>query len=144
MKQPLNIISSQWKSTGIFMIGGLLIGAGLADCVIAMKSLDLNQIARGLTIFSAGLTIIVVMDNSKTQKQAEKLQNETQLRMDRIEDKLNTIHQFQQIAYSRFLDLKEQMHGHTQSSNSRSEATPKSSASLQSAVPSTSESPSQT
>ncbi|MGG4340531.1 hypothetical protein [Paenibacillus lautus] len=110
MKQPLNIIPEQWKRTGIVTIGGLLIGAGFADCLIAMNSIDLNQIARGLTIFSAGLTILVVMDNSKTQKQTEKLQKETQLRMERIEDKLNALHQSQQITNSQFLEIKELMH----------------------------------
>lgn len=107
MKEPLNIIPEQWKRSGILTIGGLLIGAGLADCVIAMKTFDLNQIARGLTIFSAGLTILVVMDNSKTQKQTEKLQNETQLRLERIETKLDAIHQSQQITNSQYLDIKE-------------------------------------
>lgn len=109
MKEPLNIIPEPWKRTGILTIGGLLIGAGLADCVIAMKTFDLNQTARGLTIFSAGLTILVVMDNSKTQKQAEKLQNETQLRLERIEDKLNAIHQSHQITNSQYLEIKELM-----------------------------------
>lgn len=65
-----NIIPDKWKWTGIVTIGGILIGAGLADCLFAMNQLDLNQIARGLTIFSAGLTIfsagltiLVIMDN---------------------------------------------------------------------------------
>lgn len=109
MKQPLSIIPEQWKRTAIVTIGGLLLGAGFADCVIAMNSLDLNQIARGLTIFSAGLTILVIMDNSKTQKQTEKLQKEMQLRMERIEDKLNAIHLSQQITNTQFLEIKELM-----------------------------------
>ncbi|WP_433938042.1 hypothetical protein [Paenibacillus lautus] len=110
MKQSLSIIPEQWKRTGIVTIGGLLIGAGFADCLIALSSIDLNQIARGLTIFSAGLTILVVMDNSKTQKQTEKLQKETQLRMERIEDKLTALHQSQQLTNTQFLEIKELMH----------------------------------
>lgn len=109
MKQPLSIIPEKWKRTGIVTIGGLLIGAGVADSLIAMNTTDLNQIARGLTIFSAGLTILVIMDNSKTQKETEKLQKETQLRMERIEDKLNTLQQSQQITNSQFLEIKELM-----------------------------------
>lgn len=65
MQEPLNIMPEQWKRMRILTLGGLLIEAGLADCVIAMKTFDLNQIASGSTIFSAGLTILIVMDNSK-------------------------------------------------------------------------------
>ncbi|MFC7679092.1 hypothetical protein [Paenibacillus sp. GCM10028914] len=109
MKQLLNIIPDNWKRTGIVTIGGLLIGAGFADCLIAMNPPDLNQIARGLTVFSAGLTILVIMDNSKTQKETEKIQKETQLRLKKIEDKLDAIHQSQQITNTQYLEIKELM-----------------------------------
>lgn len=107
MKQPLNIILDRWKRTGIVTIGGLLIGAGIADCLIALKQPDLNQIARGLTVFSAGLTILVIMDNSKTQKKTEKIQEETQLYLKKIEDKLDAIHQSQHITNTQYLEIKE-------------------------------------
>ena len=110
MKQTLHIIPDKWKWTGILAIGGLLIGAGFADCLFGIKQLDLNQIARGLTIFSAGLTILVVMDNSKTQKNAEHIQKETQLRLDKLEDKLHAIHQSQHITETQLHEIKELLH----------------------------------
>ncbi|WP_019638869.1 hypothetical protein [Paenibacillus fonticola] len=106
MKQTLNI-PDKWKRNGIVTIGGILIGAGLADCLFAMDQLDLNQIARGLTIFGAGLTILVIMDNSKTQKNTEKVQKETQLRLKKVEEKLNTIHQSQQMTEEQLQEIKE-------------------------------------
>lgn len=107
MKQKLNIVPDKWKRTGIVTIGGILIGAGLADCIIAMNQPDLNQIARGLTIFSAGLTILVIMDNSKTQKNTERIQKETQHRLETVENKLNEIHQSQQMTEEQLHEIKE-------------------------------------
>lgn len=107
MKQALNIIPDKWKRNGIVTIGGILLGAGLADCLFAMNQLDLNQTARGLTIFSAGLTILVIMDNSKTQKNTEKIQKETQFRLEKVEEKLNTIHQSQQMTEEQLHEIKE-------------------------------------
>lgn len=104
------IIPDKWKWNGIVTIGGILIGAGLADCLFAINQLDLNQIARGLTIFSAGLTILVVIDNSKTQKDTEKIQKETQLRLEKVEDKLSAIHQFQQMTEKQLHEIKELLH----------------------------------
>lgn len=101
-----NIIPDKWKWTGIVTIGGILIGAGLADCLFAMNQLDLNQIARGLTIFSAGLTILVIMDNSKTQKNTEKIQQEAQLRLEKVEEQLNAIYQSQQMTEEQVREIK--------------------------------------
>jgi len=86
-----NIISDKWRRNGIVTIGGILVGAGIADCIYSLNQLDLNQLARGLTIFSAGLTIIVVMDSAKTQRDTEKIQQENQLRLQRVEEQLNEI-----------------------------------------------------
>ena len=110
MKQTFKKIQEKWKWNGIVTIGGLLIGAGFADCLFAINQLDLNQIARGLTIFSAGLTILVVIDNSKTQKDTEKIQKETQLRLEKVEDKLDAIHQFQQMTEKQLHEIKELLH----------------------------------
>ncbi|MDR0266949.1 hypothetical protein [Paenibacillus sp.] len=110
MKQTLNGIPDKWKWSGILVIGGLLIGAGVSDCLIAIKHLDLNQIARGLTIFGAGLTILVILDNSKTQKDTEKIQKETILRLEKVEDKLNEIHQSQQLTEEQLREIKELLH----------------------------------
>ncbi|MGG4553834.1 hypothetical protein [Paenibacillus humicus] len=107
MNQPLSIILDKWKRNGIVTIGGILIGAGLADSLIALNQLDLNQIARGLTIFGAGLTILVIMDNSKTQKNTEKIQKETQLRLEKVEEMLNTMHQSQQMTKEQLHEIKE-------------------------------------
>lgn len=81
----LNSALSKWKWTIINLIGGLLIGAGVADCIIATNGFDLDQIARGLTIFSAGVTILVVLDSAKTQKETEMKQKEVQEKLERIE-----------------------------------------------------------
>ncbi|MEF2246719.1 MULTISPECIES: hypothetical protein [unclassified Paenibacillus] len=110
MKQTLNKIPEKWKWNGILTIGGLLIGAGFADCLFAINQLDLNQIARGLTIFSAGLTILVVIDNSKTQKDSEKVQKATQLRLEKVEDKLNAILQSQQMSEKQFQEIIKLLH----------------------------------
>lgn len=107
MKFTLDIVPDKWKWNGIVTFGGILIGAGLADCIFAINQLDLNQIARGLTIFSAGLTILVVIDNSKTQKDTEIIQKETKLRLEEVEVKLNEIHQSQQITEKQLHEIKE-------------------------------------
>lgn len=104
------IIPDKWKWNGIVTIGGILIGAGLADCLFSLNKLDLNQLARGLTIFSAGLTILVVMDNNKTQKDTQIIQQETQLRLERVEDRLNAIHQSQQITENQLQEIKTLLH----------------------------------
>lgn len=110
MKPMFKGIPDKWKWNGIVTIGGILVGAGIADCLLAINQADLNQIARGLTIFSAGLTILVIVDNSKTQKNTENMQKETQLRLDKIEDKLNAIHQSQQLTDKQLHELKELLH----------------------------------
>ncbi|RJE83871.1 hypothetical protein D3P07_23960 [Paenibacillus sp. 1011MAR3C5] len=107
MKQTRNIIPDKWKWNGIVTIGGILMGAGLSDCLFALNELDLNQIARGLTIASAGLTILVVMDNSKTQKEAEHIQKDTQLRLEQVEKKLTAIEQSQHMTESQLREIKE-------------------------------------
>ncbi len=96
MKRTIKMNKEKWKQNGIFTIGGILIGAGLADCLFSLKHSDLNQLARGLTIFSAGLTILVVLDNSKTQKKTEKVQKETLLRIKKVEHYLDQMQQKQQ------------------------------------------------
>jgi len=106
MKKITNLISDKWKWSGISAIGGLLIGAGLADCLFSVNQLDLNQLARGLTIFSAGLTILVVMDNTKTQKKTEHIQNETKLRLEKVEDQLNAIQRSQQMNEKQLHEIK--------------------------------------
>ncbi len=54
----------KWILNTIMVIGGAFIGAGVADCLMAINQLDLDQIARGLTVFSAGLTVVVLVDNT--------------------------------------------------------------------------------
>lgn len=110
MKQTMSIISDKWKRNTIITIGGILMGAGIADCLFALNELDLNQIARGLTIASAGLTILVVIDNSKTQKEAEHIQIETRLRMEQVEKKLTAIEQSQQMTERQLREIKELLH----------------------------------
>jgi hypothetical protein len=106
MKYLLNIIPDKWKWNGILTIGGLLIGLGIADCLFAFTQTDLNQIARGLTIFGAGLTILVVMDNTKTQRATEKIHKETQLQLTRVEDQLNAFHESQQMTEKQLHEIK--------------------------------------
>jgi len=88
-------VRSKWKWNSIKLLGGLLVGAGVADCIIATKSMDLNQIARGLTIFSAGLTILVVLDSAITQRQTELKQQEVRQKLEHIEKLLLEIRQAQ-------------------------------------------------
>lgn len=107
MKQTASLLSEKWKWNIIATIGGILLGAGLADCLFALNELDLNQIARGLTIFSAGLTILVVMDNTKTQKISEGIQQENQQRLQSMEIQLQEIQRSQQQTEKQLLELKE-------------------------------------
>lgn len=107
MKHPLNLIPNTWKWNAIVTIGGILIGVGLADCVSAINKSDLNQIARGLTIFSAGVTILVVMDSSKTQKQTEKVHHDTQLRLEKVEEQLSELMHAQQLTQKQLTEIKE-------------------------------------
>lgn len=107
MKQTASLLSEKWKWNIIATIGGILLGAGLADCLFALNELDLNQIARGLTIFSAGLTILVVMDNTKTQKISEGIQQENQQRLQSMEIQLQDIQRSQQQTEKQLLELKE-------------------------------------
>jgi len=107
MKHPLNFIPNTWKWNAIVTIGGILIGVGLADCVSAINKSDLNQIARGLTIFSAGVTILVVMDSSKTQKQTEKVHHDTQLRLEKVEEQLSELMHAQQLTQKQLTEIKE-------------------------------------
>ncbi|MFC6333223.1 hypothetical protein ACFP56_11360 [Paenibacillus septentrionalis] len=107
MKQTASLLSEKWKWNIIATIGGVLLGAGLADCLFALNELDLNQIARGLTIFSAGLTILVVMDNTKTQKISEGIQQENQQRLQSMEIQLQDIQRSQQQTEKQLLELKE-------------------------------------
>jgi hypothetical protein len=58
---------------------------------LAVNHLNVDQLARGLTIFSAGLTIIVLVINTKSQRAAEQVQLETQLQLKRIEQQLEEI-----------------------------------------------------
>lgn len=109
MKPSLNFISNKWKSNVILTIGGLLIGAGIADCLFALNQMDLNQIARGLTIFSAGLTIIVVMDNLKTQKNTEGIQNEILITLEKVEETLQHIQTSQKMTAGQFAELKDML-----------------------------------
>jgi len=82
------LVFDKWKRHGITVLGGLLIGAGVADAILATNAADLDQIARGLTIFSAGLTILVVHDTARTQKKTELRQQEYQLKLSKIEHML--------------------------------------------------------
>lgn len=121
MKQILKTIPDKWKWNGIVTIGGILVGAGFADCLFALNQADLNQIARGLTIFGAGVTILVIMDNSRTQKNTENIQKETQLRLEKIENKLHAIQQSQQITEKQLHELKELLHQSNQQNSTTAE-----------------------
>jgi hypothetical protein len=106
MTKNLNTFYEKWKRNGILAIGGILIGAGIADCLFAINQMELNQIARGLTIFSAGLTILVVMDNSKTQKETENVQKSTLLQLEKVTSALNELQQSQKINENQVQEIK--------------------------------------
>ncbi|RCX18608.1 hypothetical protein DFP94_106142 [Fontibacillus phaseoli] len=96
-KPDISTIKEQkWVLNTVMIIGGFLIGAGVADCVISIKQLDVDQLARGLTIFSAGVTICVLVDNTKAQRATKKIHQETQLQLNNIEKQLEAIQQSQQ------------------------------------------------
>ncbi|MCM3634935.1 hypothetical protein [Paenibacillus camelliae] len=107
MKQPYSLIQDKWKWNVVLTLGGALMGAGIADCLFSLRQMDLNQLARGLTIFSAGLTILVVLDNTKTQKKSEDMQKENQLRLEKVEDQLNAIHHTQQLTEKQLNEIKD-------------------------------------
>jgi len=104
-----NILTKKLKWSAITAIGGLLIGVGVADCIIAMNKVDLNQIARGITIFSAGLTILVIIDNSKTQRATEEIQKNTLQRLEHVENQLQTVQQSQQKLEAQIHEMKEML-----------------------------------
>jgi len=81
----------KWLLNTVMIIGGFLVGSGVADSLLAVNHLNVDQLARGLTIFSAGLTIIVLVINTKSQRAAEQVQLETQLQLKRIEQQLEEI-----------------------------------------------------
>lgn len=96
----------KWILNTIMVIGGAFIGAGVADCLMAINQLDLDQIARGLTVFSAGLTVVVLVDNTKTQKAAENIQLETQLQLRNIERQLEALSHAQQVTAEQLQEMK--------------------------------------
>lgn len=99
--------NQKWVLNLVMIIGGLLIGLGIGDCLNAISPLDLDQAARGLTIFSAGLTITVLVDNTKTQKAAEQIQQETQLQLKNIAQQLDVIYHSQQRTEAQLEEMKE-------------------------------------
>ncbi len=97
-KADISTIKEQkWVLNTVMIIGGFLVGAGVADCVMSINELDIDQLARGLTIFSAGLTVVVLVDNTKAQKATEKIQQQTQLQLKNIEKQLEAICRSQQL-----------------------------------------------
>ncbi|WP_435923435.1 hypothetical protein [Paenibacillus sp. DYY-L-2] len=97
-KPNVNRLTEQkWALNTVMIIGGFLVGAGVADCLMSLDHLDVDQLARGLTIFSAGVTICVLVDNTKAQKETKKIHLETQLQLKNIEEKLEAIYQSQQV-----------------------------------------------
>ena len=107
MKYILDFIPNKWKWSAVLAIGGVMLGAGLADSIFAVNDADLNQVARGLTIFSAGLTILVLVDNSKKQQEADSIQKDTQQRLEKIEAQLSVIEQSQQLTEQQLKEIKE-------------------------------------
>lgn len=89
---PSTFTHQKWFLNTVMIIGGFLIGAGVADGLLAVKQLSVDQLARGLTIFSAGLTVVVLVINTKSQRAAEQTQQETQLQLKRIEQQLQEIY----------------------------------------------------
>src|SRR5690606_28962003 len=96
----------KWILKGIMVLGGVLVGAGVADCLLAIHPVNLDQAARGLTIFSAGLTIVVVVDNTKTQKVTEQVHQETLLRLKNAEEQLEAIYHSQQHTEEQLNEIK--------------------------------------
>lgn len=96
----------KWILNTVMVIGGAFIGAGVADCLMAINQLDLDQIARGLTVFSAGLTVVVLVDNTKTQKAAENTQLQTQLQLKNIERQLEALSHAQLVTAEQLQEMK--------------------------------------
>lgn len=105
-KNPNSLKGSWWVLNLVMTVGGILMGTGVADCVLAMNHLDLDQAARGLTIFSAGLTIAVLVDNTKTQKATEQIQQETHLQLKAIEKHLEALCNSQQLTEQQLQEIK--------------------------------------
>ncbi|WP_410771343.1 hypothetical protein [Fontibacillus sp. BL9] len=106
-KPDINTIKEQkWALNTVMIIGGFLIGAGVADCFMSINQLDIDQLARGLTIFSAGVTICVLVDNTKAQKATKKIHQETQLQLNNIEKQLEAICQSQQVTEKEVQEIR--------------------------------------
>lgn len=97
----------KWVLNTVMIIGGILIGAGVADCVRSFNEVNLDQLARGLTIFSAGVTICVLVDNTKAQKATNKIHQETQLQLKNVEKQLEAILHSQQLTEQQIQEIKE-------------------------------------
>lgn len=100
------LTEQKWVLNTVMIIGGFLVGAGVADCLMSLNQLDLDQLARGLTIFSAGVTICVLVDNTKAQKATKKIYLETQLQLKNIEEKLEAIYQSQQVTEKEVREMR--------------------------------------
>lgn len=106
-KSDMNTLTEQkWVLNTVMIIGGILIGAGVADCLMSLNQLNVDQLARGLTIFSAGVTICVLVDNTKAQKAAQKTHLETQLQLKTIEKQLEAIYHAQQLTEKEVQEIR--------------------------------------
>lgn len=106
-KSDMNTLTEQkWVLNTVMIIGGILIGAGVADCLLSLNQLNVDQLARGLTIFSAGVTICVLVDNTKAQKAAQKTHLETQLQLKTIEKQLEAIYHAQQLTEKEVQEIR--------------------------------------
>ncbi|GIP52575.1 MULTISPECIES: hypothetical protein [Paenibacillus] len=97
----------KWVLNTVMIIGGILIGAGVADCLMSLNQLNVDQLARGLTIFSAGVTICVLVDNTKAQKATNKTHQETQIQLKNVEKQLEAILHSQQLTEQQIQEIKE-------------------------------------
>lgn len=106
-KSDMNTLTEKkWVLNTVMIIGGILIGAGVADCLMSLNQLNVDQLARGLTIFSAGVTICVLVDNTKAQKAAQKTHLETQLQLKTIEKQLEAIYHAQQLTEKEVQEIR--------------------------------------
>lgn len=106
-KSDMNTLTEKkWVLNTVMIIGGILIGAGVADCLMSLNQLNVDQLARGLTIFSAGVTICVLVDNTKAQKAAQKTHLETQLQLKNIEKQLEAIYHAQQLTEKEVQEIR--------------------------------------
>ena len=87
----LTVTQHKWLLNIVMLIGGVLVGIGVTDCIMALNQMNLDQGARGLTIFSAGVTILVLIDNTKTQQVTEQTQQETLQQLRKVEALLLTL-----------------------------------------------------